>query len=90
MTEYETVEAIQCVIPDIGIVLITGTPDNPPDMIFREQIEGLRVFQSVNEHGPSFHYRNCSTLAAWEFDHKVEGKPVDPEPLPEDYWETAQ
>jgi hypothetical protein len=73
VTEYKTVEAIQCVLGDSGTVLITGTPDNPPNEIKYEEVVGLRVFAEPNTHGPSFYYVMSDKMKVWTFDHKVEG-----------------
>lgn len=72
----ETVEAIQANLEGKGIVLVPGTPDNPPEIFTDEQLfyQELRVFNKANPGAPVFKYNRNVKARWWELDNVHKSK----------------
>jgi len=64
---YETVEAIQAELIGVGVILVPGTPDKPPEWLDDAYIHMLetRVFPHANPSGPVFYYKQNVPYGRW-------------------------
>lgn len=68
-----TVEAIQCMLTGVGVILLPGTPEDVPEFIKEQTVyEMPRIFPHANPHGPVFHYTYEPMFKQWKFNYREE------------------